>query len=322
MKMNMQALIFAIGSMATFLASIFAIVGWLQGAEHAKKSGQQKPWLAITLVCIIMAVSFGYGAYVSYNVTPTPTPIPPGPGPGPEIIIPAPGCANASDLGTSQFMVHLCPDGFQTLSNPYDDFQAKNEGMALADDSSAILYITGSQALHLKDIPCSYGCLIESDILFHDESEGFRTSTQMGVLFANYGLTIDRNGNVCEVFQQTSGEYTVTPLEQLPNFPTGSNLTSNGNPIKLQIQYASSKLLAFQVSYVDDNGQSQTIHLAPMPSQGEINLANYDQDTVLKIFSQNVVDPKAYQAQFQNNSRDFGDGSIFGVSKLIITPMN
>jgi hypothetical protein len=242
--------------------------------------------------------------------------------PLPPVTISSPRCFNASDLQVSQFMVHRCPNGFQAASNPYNDFQAKNEGIALADSGSAILYITGFQALHLKDIPCKLGCLIESDILFHDEPVNFRTSTQMGVFFANHGLAIDRSGNVCEVFQQVSGEYTVTPLKQLPNFPTGSSLTSNENPIKLQIQYVSSKSLTFQVSYDENNGQSQTISLASNFSQDEINLASYNQDTILKIFSQNIVDPKAYQTQFQNNPRDFGDGSIIGVSKLIITPMN
>jgi len=40
---------------------------------------------------------------------------------------------------------------------------------------------------------------------------------------------------------------------------------------------------------------------------------------ILKIFSQNTVDPKAYSKQFRNSPRDFGDGSIFGVSELTIT---
>lgn len=212
-------------------------------------------------------------------------------------------------------MAQNCPNG---SSSRYDDFAAKNEDVAKADTQGNPLFITGTQAIDTGNISCASGCMTEADILFHDEPSNFRNSTQMGIVFANYGLTVDRSGKVCEVFQQPSGDYKVIFLKQLPNFPTSSNLISGNNLIKLQMHYAPGSSLTFNISY-ESNGQAQVIPLASNISSDSVNLSMCKHNNILKIFSQNVVNPSTYPTQFQTDCVAFGDGSIIGIGQLIIT---
>ena len=74
----MLALILAIGAALLFLGGIFqGIVAGIEIAKHAGGPKQMKRWSLIILVCVILAVFSGYGAYVSYNSSNSPKMSPP-----------------------------------------------------------------------------------------------------------------------------------------------------------------------------------------------------------------------------------------------------